>query len=859
MNDSKGWKAMFLSTRSVMILLAVQAMTGALGAQEPESLIGVLEAGIPQWMKAEHVPGLSMVLIRESRIVWKGAFGVRAAGEPDLVDDGTVFEAASMSKPLFSYAVLKLVEDGRFDLDRPLDDCLAEPYLPDQPLARQITARMVMLHRTGLPNWREGGWRKGGPLPVLYEPGTRFTYSGEGFLYLQTAIERLTGRTVDVWMEESLLRPLNMTRSSYVWRESLADDFAGGHDKNGNLKKSRGFYDRGNAAFSLYTTPTDYALFLIEMMKRDRSAGHSVKAETIEKMTTLQTKPEQGDEHSRRSLGWVVAPEEDGGWVCHSGSNGTGFRCHARFSLKRQSGCVIMTNSDNGRKVCESILAMIDSLTPDDQPQMRTGKGTTWGAIQRTIKYDYRVMNPTSKPTDKIDVLMPLPLESPRQEIHYLHLSQQGKQRIFIDAHGQRLAHYCFDGLAAGAWVDLGFAAGVTLRNMRWDARGQSADSNAPVLTPQQRARYLRTETNYSMDAEMMRKAAADLTRDATTDFDKLTRIHDYVIGKIRYVRDNTWDPAAVVLARGTGSCSEYNYVLSGLCRLAGLPTRSVGGSTSGFRDLPASDTVFHRWTEVFLSGYGWFPADCSRDANPIRGKRSHFGRVYTDVLVWCQQGGGEADSLGWEYRAKLRISGDDPGLREDHRTRWFPLQPQEQVEAAYAWFRDGVGIQPGADLLECALLHWENATAENRMKMIRALAGSGRNECLRRAATLPEAEGIRQTMVRELCDGPELADAVLERSAHLFRFRSWFKDNESSLVPAGDGRFKLTKKAEKAEVPVTTASSSEIWMYLAAELVSRLVESVELTGGKEETEEVLKRLCSFRSGSQESVGRRRR
>jgi poly-gamma-glutamate capsule biosynthesis protein CapA/YwtB (metallophosphatase superfamily) len=652
-------------------------------------------------------------------------------------------------------------------------------------------------------------------------------------LYLQTAIERLTGRSVDVWMERTLLKPLHLTRSSYVWCKSFGDNCAGGHDKNGNLKKSRSLYDRGNAAFSLYTTPTDYALFLIEMMKQDRSARHSLKAETIEKMTTLQVEPKEGDEHSRRSLGWVVASEEGGGWVCHSGSNGTGFQCNARFSPQRRSGCVIMTNSDNGRRVWESILATVDSMTPDDEPSTRTARATVWGAIQRTIKYDYRVMNPTSKAAGRFEVLVPLPLESPRQEIHYLHLSEPGRQRIFTDAHGQRLVRYSFDGLEAGAWVDLGFVVGVTLRNMHWDAAGQSADPNTGVLTPQQRARYLRAETNYSMDAESMRKAAADLTHDTKTDLDKLTRIHDYIIAKIRYVRDNTWDPAAVVLARGAGSCSEYNYVLSGLCRLAGLPTRSVGGSTSGFRDLPATDVIFHRWTEVFLSGYGWFPADCSRDANPIRGQRSHFGRVYTDVLVWCQQGGGAADALGWEYRAKLRVAQDDPGLKEDHRTRWFEFQPQEQAEAAYAWFRDGVGIHPGPDLLECALLHWEKATAESRMKMIRALAGAGRNECLRRAATLPEAKGIRRATTEELCDGPELADTVLERSRHLFRFRSWFRDNESDLIPTGDGRFKLTKKPKKTEVPTTTASSSRIWTDLAAELVGRLVESMELTKDK--------------------------
>jgi len=380
-SKSEGQILMSRLIQSLIVALAFQVVTGVLGAQETESLIGVSEAKIPQLMEAEHVPGLSMVLIRENRIVWKGSFGVRSAGKPEKVNDSTVFEAASMSKPLFSYAVLKLVEEGRFDLDRPLDSYLPEPYLPEEPSAGKITATMVMLHRTGLPNWRKSGWRKGGPLPVLHEPDTRFSYSGEGYLYLQTAIARLTGQSIDAWMETSLLAPLNMTRSSYVWRESFEDKFAGGHDKNGNLKKPRRFYDRGNAAFSLYTTPTDYARFLMEIMKPDRSARHSLQAETIEKMTTLQVEPEEA-ERTRRSLGWVVATEENGGWVCHSGSNGSGFRCNSRFNMKRRSGCVIMTNSDSGRKVWESILATIDSMPPEDHRASKTRKVTTWEPVQ---------------------------------------------------------------------------------------------------------------------------------------------------------------------------------------------------------------------------------------------------------------------------------------------------------------------------------------------------------------------------------------------------------------------------------------------------------------------------------------------
>jgi len=819
--------------RALIVALAFHLVAGILVARDTEQLTAVLEAKVPRLMKEEHVPGLSMVLVRENRIVWKKAFGVRIVGEPEEVDGQTIFEAASMSKPLFTYRVLKLAEDGGFDLDRPLDGCLAEPYLPDQPLAGKITARMVMLHRTGLPNWRKGGWRAGGPLLVLHEPDTRFTYSGEGYLYLQTVIEHLTKQPVSAWMEASLLAPLNMTRSSYQWQESFEANFAGGHNEKGNFKQGRRFYRQGNAAFSLYTTPTDYARFLIEMMRRERSAEHSLNAETIKNMTTLQVKPEKNDARSRRSLGWVVDTEEDGGWVSHSGSNGSGFRCHSRFNMTRQSGSVIMTNSAGGRTVCEAILEIIDAVSTEGKPVGKDGKFTTWGSDRRTIRYDYRLMNPTSKPATKIDVYVPLPLESPRQEIHYLHLPKRGQQRFFTDKHGQRLVHYTIDRLEAGQCVDLGYVVGITLKNMRWNAAEPSPPKETPLLATDERELYLQSETNYSMESDVMRKAAASLVDGATTDFEKLVRIHDYVTSSIRYVRDNRWDPAATVLTRGTGSCSEYNYVLSGLCRLAGLPTRCVGGTTSGFRDLPTTDAVFHRWTEVFLSGFGWFPADCSRDANPIRGKRSHFGRVYVDAMVWCQQAGGKEDTLGWDYRAKARVKGDDPGVRENHRTRWFVFHPEEKVEAAYTWFLDGTGAGCEPDLLECALLRWQETTVENRLRMLHALANSGRNTCLRRAATLPEADQLRETTVRELCLSSDLADTLLKESRDLWGFRNWFKSNESSLMPAGEGRFKRITSVTKRETPTTTASSSKIWMDLVPEAVHRLGESLDLTEEK--------------------------
>jgi CubicO group peptidase (beta-lactamase class C family)/poly-gamma-glutamate capsule biosynthesis protein CapA/YwtB (metallophosphatase superfamily) len=810
--------------RSILATSLLLTWALRVAAEDTAALIAALDSRIPEVMEKHHVPGLSMALIRDNQIVWTGTFGVRVAGEPARVDEETVFEAASMSKPLNCYAVLKLVELGQFDLDRPLDAYLAEPYLADESAAYKITARMVMLHRTGLPNWREGSWRNGDPLHVKSEPGSRFSYSGEGFLYLQRVIEQLTQQPLDKWMEARVLRPLKMHRSSYRWQKALETNFAGGHDKNGRVKEKRRFYDQSNAAFSLYTTPTDYARFLMEIMNGERSAEHSLKVDTLRWMTTLQVEPEKDAPRSRRSLGWIVDAARDGGHVRHTGTNGAGFHCVARFKPERKSGCVIMTNNVGARSACEQILRIIDDTASPGRSAKLVSAETpsTWAPRQRTVRYEYRLLNSADEAATDMDVYVPLPLESPRQEIHYLHLPDAPPSRLFTDQHGQRLAHYKVERLKPGQWLELGYVAGITLRNMRWDPEKPLGDA-AIVLTPTQRKLYLRPETNYSMDSKLMRSTAASLVEGTASDFERLVAIHDHVVNSIRYVRDNQWDTAETVLTRGTGSCSEYNYVLSGLCRLAGLPTRCTGGTTNGFRNLPTTDTVFHRWTEVFLSGYGWFPVDCSRDANPIRGKRSHFGRVYTDAMVWCQQAGGEDDTLGWDYRAHAHVRGDAGKIRQNHRVRWFTFFPETRVEEAYEWLhRNGEAI-PDADLLECSLLHWQQVDIEARRRAIECLAQSGRREALRRAALMPTANKVRKNCFAELCKSCETADTYLERSKDLWAFRNWFKRHETRLTATDQGQFQLAEGTARGESATTKSSSAKIWENLVADAVDNV------------------------------------
>ena len=160
------------------------------------------------------MPGLAIALLRGGNVVWHRGFGVKNTNTKEPVDDTTVFEAASLSKPVFAYAVLKLVDSGKFDLDKPL-----KQYLPgnfdggEDPRISNITARHVLSHTTGFPNWRSGKI-----LRAHFRPGERFSYSGEGFVYLSKVIEHVTGEGFDDFMKRMVFQPLGMTSSSYVWQ-----------------------------------------------------------------------------------------------------------------------------------------------------------------------------------------------------------------------------------------------------------------------------------------------------------------------------------------------------------------------------------------------------------------------------------------------------------------------------------------------------------------------------------------------------------------------------------------------------------------------------------------------------------------
>ena len=343
------------------------------------SLIADLEKEIVDLMNQAHVPGVSVAIVSDGELAWRRGFGIRDIRSKKPVDDRTVFEAASTSKPVFAYAVMKLCERGVMDLDTPLTKYVSDRPLEGDPRLDLITARHVLSHTTGLPNWRS----KQQPFAIAFTPGERWAYSGEGYSYLQAVVTRLAGGrvntnecarfetgiqvcavepSIDAFMQRNVLRPFGMTSSGYVWTPRMEANLAWGHNPKGEpLKNSRKpgapAIARYGMAGGLCTTPSDYARFLTEIIAPRRPDAFRLTAGGLSEMLRPQIRR---DGQSSWALGWEIDHTNNGDFIRHGGGN-PGYSCFVAASVARRSGYVIMTNSEvNG------YLAVIAKLIAGD-------------------------------------------------------------------------------------------------------------------------------------------------------------------------------------------------------------------------------------------------------------------------------------------------------------------------------------------------------------------------------------------------------------------------------------------------------------------------------------------------------------
>jgi CubicO group peptidase (beta-lactamase class C family) len=337
-----------------MAVLGSVAPRAAVAEAPPPPTVRELEG----LLAAFDVPGVAVVTLKGCEPEGQAIVAGRASLDPARpVKPATVFEAASLSKPVFAWLVMQLADEKIIDLDRPLAETFPYARIPDKAAYARLTPRMVLTHRTGLPNWvDEGTSFHGRSAPIAFNepPDTAYSYSGEAFQLLQAFVEKKTGRTLQAlfrerlgrWMpQSSFTRPLPAgIEPSRGYRSARQ---AGGGRDMVNLT------DRAMAASSLATTAQDYARFLSLVCKRE-----GLSRAAYDDMLRPQSPVPPGESPFRTSygLGWAIADLGGGETlVGHDGSNGE-YRAFAGFVPESRDGIVVLTNGANGKALIDALL-----------------------------------------------------------------------------------------------------------------------------------------------------------------------------------------------------------------------------------------------------------------------------------------------------------------------------------------------------------------------------------------------------------------------------------------------------------------------------------------------------------------------
>ena len=272
-------------------------------------------------------------------------------------DASNIFLAASISKVVFAYIVLRLADRGIINIDRPLYEytggvledrfCNAIPSNPtasarNEEWGKRLTARIVLTHGTGLPNWMAK--RGEGKIVFLNEPEEKYTYSGEGFHYLQRVVEYITKKTLNELADEEVFIPLGMKSSSYKWRDEYDLTHVYGYTENMVKDTQEKNTLPQCAAYTLRTNVKDFSFFLEALME-----GRGLKSETFKEMVSLQRAIDDSDENYT-GLGIRVHPNKqyDYGPMWQHGGSTSNFRAWFCIFPKEQSYFVYFTNSPNG-------------------------------------------------------------------------------------------------------------------------------------------------------------------------------------------------------------------------------------------------------------------------------------------------------------------------------------------------------------------------------------------------------------------------------------------------------------------------------------------------------------------------------
>jgi CubicO group peptidase (beta-lactamase class C family) len=323
-------------------------------------------------LNRHNVPGVSVAVVHNGHIDWAAGYGVRESGTTHAVDTTTLFQAASISKPVSAVVALRLVADNELDLDEDVNHRLQSWKVPESDLIRErpVTLRGLLSHSAGLTMHGVPEFAANAEVATLAEildgelsgasegvrlfakPGTTFRYSGGGYIVLQVLLADVTGRPFAELAREMVLTPAGMSSSTFVQPlpEDLRNNAAVGHLGDGAPLQGLWHTLPEQAAGGLWTTPTDLASFMLAVWRSYHGQSDALLPQPIARtMLTRQV----GD----FGLGFSL-PSEGVFRFQHGGGN-AGYRCHMVLSVEHPNGAVIMTNGDAGEAVIWEVFGAI--------------------------------------------------------------------------------------------------------------------------------------------------------------------------------------------------------------------------------------------------------------------------------------------------------------------------------------------------------------------------------------------------------------------------------------------------------------------------------------------------------------------
>ena len=302
-----------------------------------------LENYIHTYMEYYKIPGVSLAIIKDKQVVYHNTFGYKNATTKEPVTEETLFEAASITKPVFGFVVLSLAEKEIIDLDKPLYQYLPFEELEVTPEYKLMTARHVLIHRSGLPNWG---------IPLINTPGTEYGYSGEGFEYLKRVVENITGKPVEQLLHEELINPMGLYHMEFKDSDALRKVAAIGHQ--GSNPTYWSIPEQPGMAHSMHTEAKAFSKFAIALLNQQ-----GLKPETYTEMCKIHTESnnEWWDDQNYpegAGLGLHVRESPYGNVIGHGGNNGD-FKCLFEVYQELDMGYVVFTNSNMGDQLASDL------------------------------------------------------------------------------------------------------------------------------------------------------------------------------------------------------------------------------------------------------------------------------------------------------------------------------------------------------------------------------------------------------------------------------------------------------------------------------------------------------------------------